>query len=165
MSFIDIILGLIILSGAYGGYKDGFIVSLFSLVAIILGMLGGFKLMGNAMVFLAGKYNIDEKVLPYIAFGVVFIIIVIGVNLLGRLLKTSIEKSFLGPLDQGAGALLGLVRATFMLSIILWITDSLKVKLPDEWTANSWLHPIAANFAPKVTTWIAGFLPIFRDVF
>ena len=165
MSIVDIILGAIILVGAFGGYKDGFIVSLFSLVGIILGMLGGFKLMGNAMVLLAGKYNFDEKVLPYIAFGVVFIVIVISVNLLGKLLKASVEKSFLGPLDQGVGALLGLVRATFILSIILWITDSLKVKFPEDWTENSWLQPMTANFAPKITTWIGRFLPFFRDVF
>lgn len=153
------------LVGAFSGYKDGFIVSLFSLVAIILGMLGGFKLMGNIMILLSSRYNIDENFLPYVAFGIVFILIVIAVNLLGALIKASIQKSFLGPIDQAAGAILGLLKVTFMLSIVLWITDSLKMRLPDSWTANSWLHPITANFAPKITNWIGTFLPMFRDVF
>jgi len=90
--------------------------------------------------------------------------VVLLVSLLGKIVKASLNKPILGPVDQGAGALLGLVRATFMLSIMLWITDSLKIKFPANWTTNSWLHPFTANFAPKVATWIGGFLPIFGDV-
>ena len=128
MSIVDIVLGVIILMGVYSGYKDGFIVSLFSLVSILLGILFGFKLMGNFMIFLAGRYHIDEKVLPFIAFGVVFLIIVIAVNLVGRIIKAAIGKSFLGKLDQVAGALLGLLKVTFMLSIILWIARGFGLK-------------------------------------
>lgn len=165
MSGIDIVLAILILSGAYSGYKDGFIVSLFSLFAIILGVLGAFKLMGAIMVFLSSKYNVDEKVLPYLSFAVVFVIIVILVNLLGKLIKASLSKSFLGQLDQWAGAVIGLVRVTFMLSIMLWIADSLTLDFPKHWTTNSWLHPVTANFAPKITNWISEFLPMFGDIF
>ena len=165
MSIVDIILALIILSGAYSGYKNGFIVSLFSLVAVILGMLGGFKLMGSIMILLSNKYNIDKDFLPYVAFGVVFLLITIGVNLLGTLIKNSISKSFLGSMDKLVGSLLGLVKVIFMVSILLWISDSLRIRFPEEWTSNSWLHPMTANFAPKITNWIGTFLPIFRNVF
>jgi len=164
LSVVDIILALIILAGAFAGYKDGFITSLFSLVAMMLGMLAGFKLMGRVMVFFVGRYNVDEKVLPFIAFGVVFVLIVVLVGIVGRLIKASLNKPILGPVDPVVGALLGLVRATFMLSIMLWIADSLRMKFPEDWMGNSWLHPITANFAPKVVNWISGFLPIFSDV-
>jgi len=166
LSAIDILLAVFILGGAYGGYKDGFIVSLFSLFAIILGMLGGFKLMGLAMVFLSSHYNVDEKVLPYLAFAFVFLIIVISVSLLGKFIKASVGAlSPLRQLDKGVGALLGLVKVTFMLSIMLWIADSLKVQIPKQWTTNSWLEPLTANFAPKIANWINEFLPLFSDIF
>jgi membrane protein required for colicin V production len=164
LSIVDIVLGCIILMGAYSGYKDGFIVSLFSLVSIILGVLLGFKLMGNIMILLASRYHIDEKILPFVAFGIIFLVIVIVVNLLGSFIKAAIGKSFLGKLDQGTGALLGLLKVTFMLSIMLWIADSLKVRLPAHWTEDSWLHTITANFAPRITTWIGGIIPLFNDV-
>jgi membrane protein required for colicin V production len=165
LTISDIVLVILIILGAYSGYRDGFIVSLFSLVAIVLGMLGGFKLMGSFMILLSNKYNIDEKVLPYLAFGLVFIIIVIAVNLLGKLIKTTLDKSILGWFDKGAGALFGTVRMAFMISILLWIIDSLKVPFPKEWVENSWLHTNTANFAPMVTKWVGGFLPIFKDIF
>ena len=165
MSVLDIALAVLILFGAYGGYKDGFIVSLFSVFAIVLGLLGGFKLMGNLMVVLANKYNIDEKVLPYLAFALVFVIIVIVVNLLGKLIKASIDTPIFGVADHVAGALFGMIRVTFMLSIVLWIVDSLKVDFPDQWTANSWLHSRIASFAPKIAVWIGDVFPTFRDIF
>lgn len=164
MSIVDIILAIIILGGAFSGYKNGAVTALFSLVAIVLGMLLGFKLMGSAMVLLARNYNVDQKVLPYLAFGMVFVIIVIGVNLIGRLIKASIDNPILGGADRIVGAMLGMVHTLFSLSIMLWIADSLRLKIPAAWVANSWLQPKAASFAPKIANWIGEFLPIFRDV-
>lgn len=163
MSIVDIVLALIILAGAFGGYKDGFLMSLISFVAIILGVLGGFKLMGLAMVFLGQNYQVDSSVLPYVAFGVVFIIIVICVGLLGRIIKSVIQKSLLGTADQVVGALFGVAKVAFMLSIIVWIIDSLKLNLPEELIANSWLLPAIASFGTKVTQWIGVFLPFLGD--
>src|SRR5688572_26074438 len=99
--------------GAFTGYKEGFLVGLFSFLALVLGVLGGFKLMGWAMLFLASHFNVDEKVLPYFAFAAVFIVIVIAVRLLGSTLKASLDKTFLGRLDQFAGAILGLFKTAF----------------------------------------------------
>lgn len=165
MSGIDIVLALLILLGAYHGYKAGFLLELFSLLAVILGVLGGFKLMGWAMVLLDQKINVDEKVLPYVAFGFVFVVIVIIVNLLGKAIKASANKSFLGSVDQPAGAFLGLLRTAFMFSVILWIVDSLKFKFLPHWTEGSWLYPTVAGFAPKMTNWIGEYFSFFKDVF
>ncbi|MBL0741797.1 CvpA family protein [Chryseolinea lacunae] len=165
MSIIDIVLIVFILIGAVGGYKEGFLIEMFSLVGIVLGVLGGFKLMGWAMVMLANRFNIDEKVLPYIAFGVVFVAIVVAVSLLARMLKASVNKTLLGSADQVAGAVLGMLKTTFMLSILLWIVDSLDIKFPSRYTEHSWVYPMVARVAPKVTQWIGAILPVFKDVF
>ena len=165
MSGIDIVLGLLILIGAYHGYKAGFLLEVFSLIAIVLGVLAGFKFMGWAMVMLSEKVNINKNVLPYVAFAFVFIAVVIVVNLLGRLLKTSVDNTFLGPADEMGGALVGLIRTTFVFSIALWIVDSLKLSFISGWTEDSWLYPMVASVAPKFTHWISGFFPFFKDVF
>lgn len=165
MSYIDIALILFMIFGAYTGYKEGFLMELISLVAILLGILGGFKLMGSAMVLLDQKFNIDESVLPYIAFGVVFIIVVVLVTLLGKAIKSSLDKTFLGRVDQSAGALLGFFKTAFMLSVLLWILHSLQVSFPDQWIQNAWLYPKVSSLAPAVTDWVSEYLPAFEDVF
>jgi membrane protein required for colicin V production len=165
LSWIDVVLAVFLLTGMFHGYKAGFLLELFSLTAVILGVLGGFKLMGWAMVLLSGKIHVDEKVLPYVAFAIVFLVIVIVVNLLGKLLKVSLDRSLLGGIDQIAGGLLGLARTAFMLSIAMWIVDSLKLAFFTRWSDHSWLYQIVAGFAPKITEWISDVFPVFRDVF
>lgn len=165
MSGLDIGLALFILLGAYHGYKAGFLLELFSLFAVVLGVLLGFKLMGYAMLLLADRIEVNEKVLPYIAFAAVFIIVVILVNLLGKLISASVNRTFLGGVDQAAGGILGLLRTTFMFSVILWVIDSLKFSFLPNWTDGSRLYPIVADVAPTFAIWISGLLPVFEDVF
>lgn len=165
MSGIDIVLGVLILIGAYHGFRAGFLLELFSLVAIVLGVLAGFKFMGWAMIMIGEKVDINKDILPYAAFGFVFVVVVAVVNLLGRLVKASVSKTFLGPMDEVGGALVGLIRTIFTFSIALWIVDSLKLSLVSEWTENSWLYPLVAGIAPKFTHWISGVFPFFKDVF
>lgn len=165
MSTVDIALTVIILIGAFSGYREGFLMELFSFAAILLGVLGAFKLMGYAMILLADEFNINKTVLPYVAFALVFIAILIAVRLVGKILKVSIDKTFLGQIDQVAGAGLGLLKAVFLLSVSLWILDALDFELPEKWTSNSWLLPRIESFAPQVTVWIGDYVPFFRDVF
>jgi membrane protein required for colicin V production len=165
LSYIDIALILFLLLGAYGGYKEGFLMELFSVLAILLGILGGFKLMGNAMVLLDQQFNIDETVLPYLAFIVVFILVLIVVRLIGKSIRASIDDSFLGKVDQSAGAFLGIFKSAFMLSVGLWIIQSLKISFPEKWTDDAWLYPKISVLAPTVAEWISEYVPLLSDIF
>ena len=165
MSPIDIVLLLCLVFGAWNGYKEGFLMELISLVAILLGVLGGFKLMGEGMLFLQDRFNADKSTLPYISFIAIFIIIVVLVRLLGRMVKHTIDKSFLGTVDQAMGAVLGAFKTLFMLSIALWIMDSLKITPRASWTDESWLYPFTAHVAPRTAEWIGGFVPVFKEIF
>jgi membrane protein required for colicin V production len=165
LSVVDIVLIIIVLLGSYKGYRDGFLMELFSLLGIVLGILGGFKLMGIALVYLTNHFDIDKKMLPYIAFGVVFLIIVVVVSLMGRMLKASIDKSFLGRVDQAAGAALGLVKVIFLLSVAMWLLDAVHWELPEKWTSGSRIMPLIAEFAPTVSDWIGDWIPALHDTF
>jgi membrane protein required for colicin V production len=165
LSWVDVILVIIFIAAAVSGYREGFLMELFSLLALLLGVLGSFKLLGWAIVLLDSQFDVDEKYLPYIAFAVVFLVIVIAVRLLGNLIKLSIDRSFLGRVDQIAGCFLGVVRSAFILSVLLWLADSFKIDLADKWTNDSWLLPKVAAFAPLLTGWLGEFFPFFKDVF
>jgi membrane protein required for colicin V production len=151
--------------GAYSGYKEGFLMGVFSILAIVLGVLGGFKLMGWAMLYLQENWHADKAVLPYIAFGIVFVLIVIIVTLIGRSLRNSVDKTFLGSMDKAMGAVLGMFKTAFMFSILIWIAHSLKLSPPAEWTNGSWIYPFTASIAPGVSHWLGGFIPFFKEIF
>lgn len=165
MSKIDIALLVVILIGAYKGYKDGFLMGLVTLLALVLGVFGAFKLMGAGMIFLQEEFNADKVLLPYLAFIIIFILIVVLVTWMGRTVRNSIDKTFLGRIDEVMGSFLGAFKTTFMLSVALWIADSLKYSPGKEWTEGSWLYPFTAHLAPELAGWMAGFLPFFREIF
>ena len=165
MSKADITLAIIILAGAYQGVKDGFILELISILSILVGILAGFKLMGWVMMDLEEKFHIDAKVLPYIAFATVFFVIVFSVNLMSRFISPKVNHEYLGKVDSAVGAVLGFFRSAFMLSIFLWIFHSMKLYLPEDWTKDSWVLPLVAEFAPDITNGVGTVIPIFRDIF
>ena len=165
MNWLDLVLGVIILFGAIAGYREGFLMEIISLVAIFLGVLCGFKFMGMAMVFLDSRFDNNQSILPFIAFGVVFVIIVLLVSLLGKLIKSSIGKSILGQLDQGMGALVGIAKTVFMISVALWIFDSLDMAFFKNVFATSKLAPLLEDIAPGIASWVGDIIPFFRDIF
>ncbi len=165
MSKIDIALIVVVLIGGYKGYRDGFLMGLFTFVALVLGVFGAFKLMGAGMVFLQEHFNADRSVLPYLSFAAIFIIIMVLVTWLGKLLRQSIDKTFLGRLDEIMGCFLGAFKTLFVASILFWLADSLKISPPEEWTEGAWLYPFTAHLAPELAGWLAQFLPFLKEIF
>ena len=136
-----------------------------SLVAIILGVIGGFKLMGNAMLMLGFNFNIDKGLLPFAAFGIVFIIIVVVVSLLGKLIKSIFDKSAFGLADDILGGVFGLIKAIFLVSVMLWIISSVGHDPLKNLTANSHLYPLISDFAPYVTSLVGLVIPSLGKIF
>lgn len=165
MSTTDVVILIILVVGAISGYKKGFLSELFTLLGIILGVLAGFKLMGAAMLMLDEHYEINDRILPYVAFAVVFLIVVICVTLLGKAFKTSLEKTVLGSADKLFGGALGILKTAFMLSVLLWLFSAMNVQPIQASIEESWLSTTVARFAPTVTSWIGEIFPVFSDLF
>lgn len=165
MKWIDVILVIIILFGAVGGYREGFVMTVISLVAVILGIFGGFLLLGQAMLMLDSNFRINENILPYVAFAVVFVVIVILVSLLGNILRASLHMTFLGSIDRAMGALLGILKSAFLLSVTFWILDALGIDVITGWFSSSGLYPVISGFAPLVADWLGALIPAFKNVF
>jgi membrane protein required for colicin V production len=162
---VDIILAIFFLIGAISGYRRGFLMALFSLLAIILGIIGAFKLMGMAMIALSEYYGIDNKVLPYVSFALVFVVITIVVSLIGKVLSTTLEKTVLGSVDNWMGAVLGILKAMFMISVFFWILEAIEMSFPSGWTEGSRLYSITSELAPSITSLIGQIFPFFSDTF
>ncbi|HAC25490.1 MAG TPA: hypothetical protein DCE81_11285, partial [Cytophagales bacterium] len=91
LSYADIALLIILALGAFFGYRKGFLMELFYLLALLLGVWLGFKLMAVAMEYLAREFNADRVYLPHIAFFTVFLLVVIVVVVLGRWVSDRVD--------------------------------------------------------------------------
>ncbi|MCA4897845.1 MAG: CvpA family protein [Bacteroidota bacterium] len=165
MSKADIIIALVLALAAYLGYKRGFLLELFYFLAIVLGIFAGFKLTGWGMEVLQQQFNADKKFLPYLAFAIIFVLVLVGTLFIGNRIKHMMDATFLGKVDAIAGAALSVIKYAFCLSVLIWLANSMKVSLPPHWTAGSFLYPQIGNLAPKMSVWASDLLPFFKETF
>jgi membrane protein required for colicin V production len=165
LSKADILIAILLVLGGFLGYKRGFLMELFFLCAIMLGVFLGFRLMGAGVDYLHRQFNADTTFLPYLSFLIIFVLVVLVVSLLGRQVKRLVDSTFLGSVDALAGALLGALKYMFCASVIIWLISSFHYSLPTAWTKDSWLYPVTAGFAPRIARIVGDFLPFFKEIF
>lgn len=165
MGAIDIVILLLLLLGAYKGYTKGLLLEIIGILAFVIALVAGFKLLHWATKLLSEQVDISESLLPYIAFLLLFAAIVIGINLLGKALKKVLDMTFFGTFDNLAGALIGLFKWALAISTLIWLIDTLEVQLPSEAVADSFVYPLLQPFAPNVFSTIGDVLPSAQSLF
>ncbi len=163
MSAADIAILAILLIGAYSGYRKGLILELIGIVAFVLAIVGGFKLLHVGMDYLSKMYDGFGNFLPFVAFLALFVLILMLVNLLGKFLKRVIHLTPFGMVDNLAGALIGVVKGALALSILLWVMASLDFNLPESLTKDSRILPIVSKFAGQVSGFVSSIFPSFDN--
>lgn len=123
MAFLDIILGLLLLWGLYGGLKNGLLIELASIAALIAGLYGAFHFSYIAADYLHQHWEWEERYVNLIAFLITFILIVIAVKLIGTLLTKFANLIMLGLLNKIAGGIFGALKVAVILSAFLIFFD------------------------------------------
>lgn len=163
MSTADIILLIILAVGAYSGYKKGLILELIAIVAFVLAIFGGFKLLHLGMEYISKVYDGFGSFLPFVSYVALFIIILIVINMLGSILKKIIDWTPFGVLDNFAGAIIGIAKWALMMSILLWVMVSLDIELPESIVEGSTILPLVTGFAGQVGDFISLIFPSFEN--
>lgn len=130
MNFFDVVLIIILATGVINGYRKGFLFMLFSVAALILGVLAGIFLMGEITATLRPHLEVSDKWLPFLSFLLVFAVTLIVVRTAGAITSWALHKTLFGTPDKLLGALLGAVKTALWLGLILWLADSMMVHNP-----------------------------------
>lgn len=114
MTLLDIIVLLVLLLTVVRGLMRGMIDTLFSLVAWVLAfMLGKW---GALMVAPLLPIGVENPAIRYFAgFAVIFLVVLIGVLLLGHVLASLVKAVGLGSADKVLGGVLGLTKGLVIL--------------------------------------------------
>ena len=115
-SYIDLIILIPVLFGLYKGYSKGLILSLATLLGLLLGIYGGVKFSHLTSQYLFENFQIN---IPLIVFAVTFLLIVIGIYLLGKILDKFTDILALGLVNNFAGALFGGGKVVLILAVAL----------------------------------------------
>jgi len=153
VSFIDIVLGLLLLYGLFKGVKNGLVVEIASIIALVAGLYGAIHfsyIVGN---YLASHLDWNERTMSLIPFIITFFIIVIAVILAGRLLTKVAEFAMLGLLNKIAGGLFGALKVAIILGAMLIFLESVNKNLRlvnEEAMADSVLYEPVRNIGDLV---------------
>jgi membrane protein required for colicin V production len=157
MNYIDIILVILLILSAIGGFKNGLIAEVVSLAALVLGVWGAIEFSYITTEFLTEKLNITSEHLGIISFVVTFIVIVILVHIVGNTVNKLAEAAMLGFVNRLAGMVFSVLKSALILSIILLVFDFIDkdVKiLPEKAKAESRMYEPIKNFAPSILPFI-----------
>ncbi|MGJ8738586.1 CvpA family protein [Zobellia laminariae] len=119
MSFLDIILGLLLLYGLWKGLKNGLFVELASIVALIAGIYGAIHFSYYAGDYLSENMEWNERYINIAAFVITFVVIVLAVQLAGRFLTKIANFAMLGLLNKLAGGIFGALKVAVILGALL----------------------------------------------
>ncbi|QBA65232.1 CvpA family protein [Muriicola soli] len=153
MSFIDIVLGLLLLYGLFKGIKNGLVVEIASILALVAGLYGAIHfsyIVGN---YLATHWEWNERTMSLVSFIITFFIIVIAVITAGRLLTKIAEIAMLGLLNKIAGGLFGALKVAIILGALLIFLESVNKSLRlvnEETKAESVLYEPIRNIGELV---------------
>lgn len=159
MNITDIILSIMLAVGAFSGYKKGLILELVAIVAFVLAIIGGLQLLHVGMSYLSRVYDGFGNLLPFVAFLVLFVLIMILVNLLGRIVKKIIDWTPLGFIDNFAGAIIGIAKWSLGISVLVWVMSGLHIEIPAKISQNSMILPYITKFGHWTVTAISVIFP------
>lgn len=161
---IDILFIISMVFAIFKGYRNGLIVAVFSLVAIIVGLAAAMKLSVYVARQLGEHTSVSQSWLPFISFALVMITVVILVRLGAAALQKMAELVLLGWLNKLAGVVLYAVLYTLVLSVLLFYAE--KLHLIDVNTiAASKVYGFIQPWGPKTIDGIGRLIPLFGDMF
>lgn len=161
--FLDIIVLMLLVLALFKGWSNGLIVGVFSLLAFILGLAAAMKLSGTAAGYIGEYFNVSESWLPFVAFAVVFLIVILLVRLGAKAIESVIEVAQLGWMNKLGGILLYIVIYLFMVSMLLSYAEQLQLVKEETMLASQtyqFIHPIA----PAILDVVGIVIPYFRDL-
>lgn len=164
MKTIDLLILIPLGWGAYKGYQKGLLMEFATVFAFIAATIGAFSFFEEGVELLQPLIGKNNTLVPLIAILTIFAIILVLVSLLGKGLKKIIDVTLLGTVDNIGGAILGMLKWAFALSVILWLTDKAHLSLPKEATEGALLYPYVVSYSPVLIDFAASIFPFSQDL-
>ncbi|MCD6091773.1 MAG: CvpA family protein [Bacteroidales bacterium] len=159
MGILDIIFIIPIVWLAYKGFSKGLIIELATLAALALGIYVSLHFSYLTADFLSDHFEMTQKYLGILSFIITFILVVIAINLIGKLLEKVIDLVALSFLNKSFGGFFGVLKAAIFLSFIIYFInnfDKNKFVFNESLTTKSVLYPYIEDVAPAIIKFYNG---------
>ena len=131
MNYIDIIIAVPLIWGAWKGLSKGFVIEVASLAALILGIWCATHFSEYTANILLNRldFNISDKYLPIVSFATTFAVVAIVISIISRILDKFLSAIALGGIIKLLGAVFGLTKSLLIMAIIIYFVNSIDSKI------------------------------------
>jgi membrane protein required for colicin V production len=153
MNYLDIIIAIPLLWGAYNGLKKGLIIEVASLIALIAGIYGAIEFSFFISEFLSQYVDWSARVMQMVSFCLTFFAIVILVHLLARGIQKIAKLAALGGINRILGVVFGVIKYLIIVAILVYFTNSVNNRyrfIPQETLDKSFLFEPLASLVPGI---------------
>jgi membrane protein required for colicin V production len=127
MSFLDIVLGALLVFALYKGIKNGLFVELASLISLIVGIFIAIKFSYLIRSIIESHVSWPPKYIEITAFGLTFLLVVVAIHLLAKLFTGIADFAYLGWLNKLGGAAFSVLKTVLALSIVFNLFQKINV--------------------------------------
>ncbi len=159
MNIIDIILLLCFIPAVINGIRKGLIAQVIAILVLIVGTWLSYKfatLIGGWMV---QWINTSQQLLNIIAFVIIFIIVALVLNMVGKILEKTIKIILLGWLNRLLGVAFSLLKWFLILGLLILVFDALNGTfhfVAKDYVNQSFLYRPMLDLVNKVFPYIRG---------
>lgn len=152
MNALDIILVAPLVWGIYKGYKKGLILEVATLIALILGIWGAIHFSNWTYIYLSQWLTLEDSILKIISFAITFVLIILGVHLLGKAIEKIVSMVSLNFVNKFTGAIFGLTKYALILGTCLYVVEMVNENIefvPENTRENSILYNPSIDMIEK----------------
>ena len=161
MGVIDIVIVCCFLPVLYFGIKNGLIKQVVAFAVIYFGIMLSLKFATPVADWVVQHVKIPEFWAKAVSFILIFFVVALLLNLLGKLLEKIIKISLLGWLNKLLGIVVTFCIFALVLSVVVYFVDSANNLLdfiPKEKLEESRFYPALLNLSKEV-------FPHFKELF
>jgi membrane protein required for colicin V production len=125
MEIIDLIILIPLIYGAWKGFKKGFIMELFTILALLVGLYAAFHFSDKITEMIVGTTHEKPGYLPAISFLLLFLAVGAMVYFGGKALEQVLKIAQLSFLNKGIGALIGILKWGYLIGCIFVFIQSI----------------------------------------
>ena len=160
---LDIVAVVAVGFGFYRGFSKGLIVTLFSMIAWMIGLVAALRLTDAGSRAMRDALDSASPWIPIATFVMIFLAVVVLVILFAKLVDKIITVAQLGLWNKLAGGVVEGALFLLLISIVYWMFQSGGVITP-ETRADSKLYAVVSPVAPGFFTWLGDTVPALDDL-
>ena len=150
MSILDIILLLLFIPAFIQGITKGFVIQVFEIIAVIIGVWVAYRFSGIAFIWFSHFFSSSYGLLRLIVFILIMIVCILLLNLLGQAISKIIKLIMLGWLDKILGIIFALIKTALILGLLIILFNTLNIQfniIKSDILVESVVYTTLKNFA------------------